>query len=234
MSLALDIGVTPPRITHAGHGGTAHVRSLDHLRGAEREWLDLFAELFSDPPAVLPCEQIARMLCATFRSQLCCYVYAGEDPVASGVAWAGDSTEARSAMGVDEASRLAYLDHLSLPTTAPFAATVTFVLGRDVAYGAAERRLAATLAALIDALNVLIHAETAVAPDRAEPISLTPREQAVLALLGEGLTAVAIARRLRISSRTVQKHLERTYRKLDVRDRLEAVLMARRLGLLAR
>ena len=61
---------------------------------------------------------------------------------------------------------------------------------------------------------------------------LTDRELAVLHLLVEGCTAVAMAHRLGISVRTVQKHLEHVYRKLGVCDRLRAVLAAQRSGLL--
>ena len=68
--------------------------------------------------------------------------------------------------------------------------------------------------------------------DCAYGIRLTRREFAVLRLLGEGLTAQAIARRLRTSPRTVHKHLEHLYRKLGVRDRLMAVQRARDAGLL--
>jgi len=64
--------------------------------------------------------------------------------------------------------------------------------------------------------------------------SLTPRERAVLDHLSAGLTARAIARRLNISPRTVNKHLESTYRKLGACDRLTATLTAQRLGLLSR
>jgi DNA-binding NarL/FixJ family response regulator len=62
---------------------------------------------------------------------------------------------------------------------------------------------------------------------------LTERELAVLHLLVEGCTAVAMAHRLGISVRTVQKHLEHVYRKLGVTDRLRAVLAAQRAGLLS-
>jgi DNA-binding CsgD family transcriptional regulator len=61
---------------------------------------------------------------------------------------------------------------------------------------------------------------------------LTRREAEILALVGEGLTARAVARRCSISERTVQKHLEQAYRKLDCHDRLSAVLLARDCGLL--
>ena len=69
--------------------------------------------------------------------------------------------------------------------------------------------------------------------DRVRDRRLTEREFAVLRLLGAGLTAQAIARRLNTSPRTVHKHLEHLYRKLGVRDRLMAVQRARDAGLLA-
>lgn len=64
-------------------------------------------------------------------------------------------------------------------------------------------------------------------------LGLTPRETAVLRLLAEGLPAQTIGRRLHVSVRTVHKHLQSVYRKLDAPDRLSAVLHAQRLGLLA-
>jgi DNA-binding CsgD family transcriptional regulator len=60
---------------------------------------------------------------------------------------------------------------------------------------------------------------------------LSSRELAVLALIAEGLTAIAIGYRLRISPRTVSKHQQNLYRKLDVRDRLSAVVRAQDVGL---
>jgi DNA-binding NarL/FixJ family response regulator len=77
-------------------------------------------------------------------------------------------------------------------------------------------------------------AQQASVAQRTEPRPhLTEREAAVLLQLVEGCTAVAIAHRLGISVRTVQKHLEHLYRKLGVGDRLQAVLVAQRTGLLS-
>jgi DNA-binding NarL/FixJ family response regulator len=64
------------------------------------------------------------------------------------------------------------------------------------------------------------------------PVGLTGRQRQVLALLGDGLTVQAIARRLCLSPRTVGKHLERMYRRLGTSDRLSTVLQAQRFGLL--
>jgi DNA-binding CsgD family transcriptional regulator len=61
---------------------------------------------------------------------------------------------------------------------------------------------------------------------------LTARELDILTLLADGLSAQQIARLKRISVRTVHKHLENTYEKLDCHDRLLAVNKARQLELL--
>ena len=53
--------------------------------------------------------------------------------------------------------------------------------------------------------------------------SLSPQEERVLALVAEGLTNKAIARRLTISLHTVKFHLESLFRKLGARTRTEAV-----------
>ncbi len=63
-----------------------------------------------------------------------------------------------------------------------------------------------------------------------EPLS--ERELEVLGLMSEGLTNPAIAKRLVISLSTVKTHLNNIYGKLSVRNRAEAVLRAKELGLL--
>jgi DNA-binding CsgD family transcriptional regulator len=63
-------------------------------------------------------------------------------------------------------------------------------------------------------------------------LRLTGRERDVLALVAAGLTADAIGRRRGISPGTVRKHLQNVYGKLGVGDRLVAVDIARRHGLL--
>ena len=61
---------------------------------------------------------------------------------------------------------------------------------------------------------------------------LTPREITVLTLLADALTATAIGRRLGISVRTAQKHIESIYRKLGTKDRVATVLRAQACGLI--
>ena len=64
-------------------------------------------------------------------------------------------------------------------------------------------------------------------------IGLTGRQLAVLQLLCEGLSTRQAARRLACSPRTVEKHLQHVYRKLEVRDRVNAMRVARLSGVVA-
>jgi LuxR family transcriptional regulator, maltose regulon positive regulatory protein len=61
---------------------------------------------------------------------------------------------------------------------------------------------------------------------------ISDRELEVLALMSEGLTNPEIAGRLILSLSTVKTHLNNIYGKLNVRNRAEAVLRAKELGLL--
>jgi DNA-binding CsgD family transcriptional regulator/tetratricopeptide (TPR) repeat protein len=61
---------------------------------------------------------------------------------------------------------------------------------------------------------------------RAHPAGLTPREQAVLDLLSDGLTNGEIAARLVISEKTVGHHVSAILGKLGVRSRYEAAKLA--------
>jgi DNA-binding CsgD family transcriptional regulator len=58
---------------------------------------------------------------------------------------------------------------------------------------------------------------------------LTPRERAVLALVAEGAANGAIAARLHMRPRTVEKHLEHAYVKLGVTSRTAAVAALREI-----
>lgn len=61
---------------------------------------------------------------------------------------------------------------------------------------------------------------------------LTEREYQVLSLAAEGQSSAAIAQALDITKRTVAFHLSSTYRKLDSRNRRQAIRAARQIGLL--
>lgn len=82
------------------------------------------------------------------------------------------------------------------------------------------------------ALHLRLASSNAAASTDGSTSQLTLREMAILTLLSKGLTAESLARRLNISPRTAEKHLEHVYRKLDVCDRLMAVQRAYELGLL--
>lgn len=58
--------------------------------------------------------------------------------------------------------------------------------------------------------------------------SLTPREEEILSLLAQGLRNAEIARRTRISERTIGTHVTNLTQKLGVRSRVEAALLWRR------
>ena len=60
------------------------------------------------------------------------------------------------------------------------------------------------------------------------PVSLSPREREMLALIVEGLTAKEMADRLSVSIHTIDTHTRHLFRKLDVRSRAAAVARALR------
>lgn len=62
--------------------------------------------------------------------------------------------------------------------------------------------------------------------------SLTAREQEVMRLLAEGLTARDVAKRLFISPKTVENHRTNLMRKLNLQNTVELVRYAARIGLI--
>jgi DNA-binding NarL/FixJ family response regulator len=66
------------------------------------------------------------------------------------------------------------------------------------------------------------------ASTRRDPHGLTRREAEILSLMSAGLRNAAIARRLFLSTRTVDHHVSAILTKLGVRSRVEAVSIAHR------
>lgn len=105
---------------------------------------------------------------------------------------------------------------------------------------------------LIDSLGKIVAGECAIAPEMAgvlarvvhgdEPVSesdnrfaeLTPREMEILCHLAEGQSNKEIARQLSISNGTVKLHVRAILRKLRVRSRVEAAVLAVEKGIGAR
>jgi DNA-binding CsgD family transcriptional regulator len=90
-------------------------------------------------------------------------------------------------------------------------------------------RAAALLPALVAVSRA--HGELSLAAS-GDTALLSPREQQILRLVGDGYTAYSIGLRVGISTFTVRKHLQNAYAKIGVSDRLGAVNEARRRGLL--
>lgn len=95
-------------------------------------------------------------------------------------------------------------------------------------------------AALLDKLRAALRGEVPLDPEavraltspHANPLAdLTPREREVLALMAGGLSNKRIAARLSISEKTVKTHAGHVFAKLGVKDRLQAVLLAKQHGM---
>lgn len=61
--------------------------------------------------------------------------------------------------------------------------------------------------------------------------SLTEREREVLQCIAEGLNNTEIAERMFLTESTVKTHVSRVFQKLQVRDRVHAVILAKNVGL---
>ncbi|MGP9781916.1 DNA-binding response regulator [Arthrobacter sp. MYb211] len=64
-----------------------------------------------------------------------------------------------------------------------------------------------------------------------EDLGLTNREMQILDLLAKGFNNTEISRQLVISEATVKTHMAKIFMKLEVRDRVQALVAAARLGL---
>ena len=100
---------------------------------------------------------------------------------------------------------------------------------RDVAAGGAALQPDVALK-VIDAFARLAGRVDAAGRRPAEPLS--SRESAVLALVARGLSNKEIASRLFLAEGTVKNHVSAILTKIDARDRTQAAIRARDLGLL--
>jgi len=109
----------------------------------------------------------------------------------------------------------------------------TYVLGRSVRdFSDADLEVANYLQWGLLALDFQVRLLREACPTIQEQAALsaynlTARESAVLTLLARGDSTRTASRKLGCSPRTAEKHLERAYRKLGVRDRVNAVLLVR-------
>jgi DNA-binding CsgD family transcriptional regulator len=224
---------------------------------AEKEWLELLADLMACPLTELPVEALALQLNRTFDGVACAFSTPSprrelvDRPGVEVVEWIAPRAGELSIKRVHPIVRPHQVPRICLETgrvwvTKGFVAAWScchqlgvplsphgyraFVLGRDAAFAGPEIDLAGRIRRLIIGLDQQVRVEFAEGMSNAR---ITPREQAVLGELARGVTAAVISRRLGISERTVHKHLEHIYGKLAVTDRLSAVLRARDAGLIA-
>ena len=128
----------------------------------------------------------------------------------------GEALERLSQFGIDE--------QLSIPCSGGPSGSWAFVMARTGDdFSDEDLRLARAVQPLLMLLARQVQVQACSGRD---PLDLTAREGAVLALLCEGKTAMEIGHGLGMSVRTVDKHLERIYRKLGVHDRLAAYQVA--------
>lgn len=84
-----------------------------------------------------------------------------------------------------------------------------------------------------DAVGAIVEAAGGVPRPLPRPAGLTPRETQVVALIARGLATKQVARRLGISAKTADHHIQNSYRKIGVSSRSALTLFAMQHGLLA-
>jgi DNA-binding CsgD family transcriptional regulator len=110
--------------------------------------------------------------------------------------------------------------------------------GREAVWalsGWAHQAKAVPICIVIQAIGLACyyHLERYYGPPPPSSPHLTEREREILNLVAQGLSSSAIARTLRLSERTVEWHVKQAMKKLDAKNRIQAVVLAIRDGLIA-
>ena len=122
---------------------------------------------------------------------------------------------------------------IAIPLSMEWPRHKAFVIARhDEAFPASDVALARRIQPVLAGLLFQVQTLARTPEPSLGNTDLTPRETAVLQLLSDGLTAAAAGRRLQVSPRTIEKHIEHIYVKLRVDSRVSAVRTAMRAGLL--
>jgi len=109
-------------------------------------------------------------------------------------------------------------------------------VGREQLFSAVRTVAAGEALFAPTVLRRLVRHYVARPPARATPglAELTPRELEVLRLIGRGMSNPEIAAELVVSMPTVKTHVRHILQKLDLRDRVQAVVTAYEAGLVDR
>ncbi|MGR4868249.1 LuxR C-terminal-related transcriptional regulator [Variovorax sp. LARHSF232] len=96
---------------------------------------------------------------------------------------------------------------------------------------------AATTQAVIEGLRAILSGQRVFPPkeatsDAVETVMLTPRQQAVMAMVGKGLTSKEIAKALNLTPGTVDNHIQASIFALGAKNRAEAAMKALALALI--
>jgi DNA-binding CsgD family transcriptional regulator len=130
------------------------------------------------------------------------------------------------------------IEHQLAMPVSPILTHRAFILARPEPFGDDEVGFARQLQRLLCGLDTQVRLFRQITgadhpAGNGDTVGLTPRQVSVLALMAQGLTARASARRLGISERTVHAHTARIYTQFGVHDRVSAVLAAQRAGVLS-
>jgi DNA-binding CsgD family transcriptional regulator len=241
VELSYQLDALPDRATYLDAACT----SLHEAIGADVVgWIDVdvasrSAEICSDPPAADTERRLQRRLLAEYFSEVPTVRYYGLHPTSFEPKRVSDLVTDRTWRShriYCEFFRPMGLTHqmaVVLPPRTVGRGTGWYFNGAGDDFTDTQVSTARALQPMLAVLNRAYTAIPAVDTDRArEQAGVTSREQDILTLLAQGLTASQIATLRRISVRTVNKHLEHLYRKLGCNDRLQAVNKSRQLGLI--